>query len=205
VSSHHIVRDEQEPALFILDLEGVAQELLGHLLEWSPTVITISSQVEQCLMSGFRIDVVLCNAKEADDLKAGLQHQLPVRFLTAPDPEQYIYNGLSFLHSIKHKAVNIIAPFSTSLMDVVSDFPSQMTIAIYDQVCKWHRVYKHFRKWVPRDQSFRVTSGSCTIKGNTTPVLKAPDDHYGFFSINEGFIEIDASDPFWFGENVISP
>ena len=40
MSSHHIVREKQEPALLVLGLNNFSTELLGQLLEWNPTVIT---------------------------------------------------------------------------------------------------------------------------------------------------------------------
>jgi thiamine pyrophosphokinase len=35
MSSHHIVRDDQEPALIIANGAACSAELLGQLLEWS--------------------------------------------------------------------------------------------------------------------------------------------------------------------------
>lgn len=37
MSSHHIVRDDQEPALIIANGAACSSELLGQLLEWSPS------------------------------------------------------------------------------------------------------------------------------------------------------------------------
>ncbi|RZK41505.1 MAG: thiamine pyrophosphokinase, partial [Pedobacter sp.] len=39
MSSHHIVREKQEPALYIHQLGNFDEEKLGQLLEWSPTVL----------------------------------------------------------------------------------------------------------------------------------------------------------------------
>ncbi|MFD2144372.1 hypothetical protein [Mucilaginibacter antarcticus] len=39
MSSHHIVREKQEPALLVLGLDGFDEEQLGQLLEWSPTLM----------------------------------------------------------------------------------------------------------------------------------------------------------------------
>ena len=46
MSSHHIVREKQEPALLVLGLDDFPDELLGQLLEWSPTVIVTADTVE---------------------------------------------------------------------------------------------------------------------------------------------------------------
>ena len=56
MSSHHIVREKQEPALLVLGLDNFPDELLGQLLEWSPTVITTSQTAEKLVVNGTKID-----------------------------------------------------------------------------------------------------------------------------------------------------
>ena len=47
MSSHHIVRDDQEPALIITNGASCSEEeLIGQLLEWSP--------FSDCLRFGYR-------------------------------------------------------------------------------------------------------------------------------------------------------
>jgi len=59
MSSHHIVRDDQEPALIIANGEACSYELLGQLLEWSPFVIVLDSAMERALELGIKVDVLL--------------------------------------------------------------------------------------------------------------------------------------------------
>ena len=59
MSSHHIVRDDQEPALIIANGASCSQELLGQLLEWSPLVIVLDSAIERVLEIGIKVDVLL--------------------------------------------------------------------------------------------------------------------------------------------------
>jgi thiamine pyrophosphokinase len=49
MSSHHIVRDDQEPALIIANGASCSEELMGQLLEWSPLVIVLDSAIERVL------------------------------------------------------------------------------------------------------------------------------------------------------------
>ena len=56
MSSHHIVREKQEPALLILSLEGFEYENLGQILEWSPTVIVQQEIYEIADSLAFKID-----------------------------------------------------------------------------------------------------------------------------------------------------
>ena len=56
MSSHHFVKEKQEPALIIADLDGFDEEYLGQLLEWSPTVLVPSHLVEKVISLGIKID-----------------------------------------------------------------------------------------------------------------------------------------------------
>ena len=49
MSSHHIVRDDQEPALIIANGEACSMELLNQLLEWNPLVIVLDSAITRVL------------------------------------------------------------------------------------------------------------------------------------------------------------
>jgi thiamine pyrophosphokinase len=59
MSSHHIVRDDQEPALIIANGAECSNELLGQLLEWSPLVIVLDSAIERAIKLEIKIDVLL--------------------------------------------------------------------------------------------------------------------------------------------------
>ena len=61
MSSHHIIREKQEPALLIVDLLDFDLENLGQLLEWSPTVIVLKDAVEKVYSLGLKIDVIIDN------------------------------------------------------------------------------------------------------------------------------------------------
>jgi hypothetical protein len=43
MSSHHIVKEKQEPALYIHHFGNFDEEYLGQLLEWSPTLLVATN------------------------------------------------------------------------------------------------------------------------------------------------------------------
>lgn len=61
MSSHHIVREDQEPALVIEDIQSIPPSLVGQLLEWSPTVIANKSSFTVAAGRGIKVDVLLTN------------------------------------------------------------------------------------------------------------------------------------------------
>lgn len=58
MSSHHIVRDNQEPALFI-DAPIYNFEWIGQLLEWSPILIVNANYLDWIIMHDLKPDVIL--------------------------------------------------------------------------------------------------------------------------------------------------
>ena len=59
MSSHHIVREKQEPALIIANGEACSFDLLGQLLEWSPFVVVLDQAIHRVIELGIKIDVLL--------------------------------------------------------------------------------------------------------------------------------------------------
>lgn len=205
MSSHHIVRDEQEPALFIQQLHAVPSERLGHLLEWSPTVMITSDQVDQALGRGFKVDVVLCHRQELEALRSKLLHQVPIHFLTIPRYEESIPRGLDHLVASKHKAVYLVTNFSAQLVKRLSFHLTSMQVTIIDGDFKWYFVDRKFKKWGPPGQVFRTMTKDLRVKIEPTPNVKWEKGYFEFSPKQEGFVEVGFSKPFWLGEKIIGP
>ena len=58
MSSHHIIRDEQEPALYIHAADNFTLEAMGDLLEWSPTVLVSPAALKKVVDFGMKVDAV---------------------------------------------------------------------------------------------------------------------------------------------------
>lgn len=69
MSSHHIIRENQEPALFVADYHSVSEEHLGQLLEWSPTLLTLESQYDFLQAAGIKVDVLLSSEETIENLE----------------------------------------------------------------------------------------------------------------------------------------
>jgi len=62
MSSHHFVKEQQEPALLILDT-SVSYETMSPLLEWSPTVLVTELAIDAVLSWGIKVDVILATSE----------------------------------------------------------------------------------------------------------------------------------------------
>ena len=88
MSSHHIVRDDQEPALIIANGAACSEELLGQLLEWSPLVIVLDSAIERVLELGIKVDVLLGDFDRGFDVNHYKESQYPIEIIHTPNQDK---------------------------------------------------------------------------------------------------------------------
>ena len=100
MSSHHIVREKQEPALYIHDFNDFDEEYLGQILEWSPTLIVAANQYEKAISLGLKIDVLFGN-----DETLITQENTKFVFSTT----NHLQTVVKYLIAEKYPAVNIIS------------------------------------------------------------------------------------------------
>src|SRR6202012_448525 len=100
MSSHHIVREKQEPALLVLGLDSFPFEMLGQLLEWNPTVITTRQTAQLLIDAGIKIDWII-----TDELHSNLQSDMKQMPAGNDTP---IEAALKYLITHSYPAVNIV-------------------------------------------------------------------------------------------------
>src|SRR6188768_1189225 len=98
MSSHHFVKEGQEPALIIANGEACSTELLGQLLEWSPLVMVLDGAVLRVLELHIKIDVVLGDFDHNINMQELLKEQQPVKIIHAPDQNKTdLHKGIEYL------------------------------------------------------------------------------------------------------------
>jgi len=110
MSSHHIVREKQEPALIIANGEACSDELLGQLLEWSPFVVVLDGALDRVLHRQIKIDVLFGDFDQEifnfQDLKTS---QFPIEIIHAPNQEKTdLEKAIEFLIERDFPAANIV-------------------------------------------------------------------------------------------------
>lgn len=157
MSSHHIVRDEQEPALLIDHAEALSIEYVDLLLEWSPTVIVTSRALEEVLHWGIKIDVVVAQFNEIEDLKPRLRAQSPVQLLGF-ETSQLLDAAYIFLTDHHYPAVNLMADiYDSNALDLIKQYTRQVDSVLYYNDQKWiYAQNGRFEKWVNTGQTFGI-------------------------------------------------
>jgi thiamine pyrophosphokinase len=110
MSSHHIVREKQEPALIIANGEACSEDLLGQLLEWSPFVLVLDGAIDRVLNRGIKIDVLFGDFDNLNiDLEDLRSSQFPIEIIHAPDQEKTdLEKAIEFLIERDFPAANIV-------------------------------------------------------------------------------------------------
>jgi thiamine pyrophosphokinase len=138
MSSHHIVREKQEPALLIINLGDFEEEQLGQLLEWSPMIFVVEEMVDKVVSLGIKIDIVL-SAKAKNDYT----FQEHVKVLNVE--EEAIKTGMNYLISEGFPSVNIIT--NKFIADDYSKFVNQIDLVVFENDKKIYPVKSGFNKW----------------------------------------------------------
>jgi len=156
MSSHHIIRDNQEPALILADLDGFPVEKLGHLLEWAPFTICSAGALDQALTYGISLDVVFSDEKP-EALFAGKLSHLPHVKVFTHDPD-WLKTSVVLLRRMDHEAAHVVQ--SDETCDVEQWGALQEFLALNWFTPGWRYVWvrQQFRKWLPADTELKVFS-----------------------------------------------
>ncbi|SHH06249.1 thiamine diphosphokinase [Flavobacterium johnsoniae] len=154
MSSHHIVRDDQEPALIIANGAACSPELLGQLLEWSPLVIVLDSAIERVIELGIKVDVLLGDFDRGFDPEIYRTLQYPIEIVHTEDQEKTdLEKACDYLVERKIPAVNVVWATGkradhtiTNLTNIVRHRDS-LKIVILDDHSKIFLLPRKFEKW----------------------------------------------------------
>ena len=204
MSSHHIVRDEQEPALLVYDAEAVGFDTVGHLLEWSPTVVVVGEAIGKVASWGIKLDIAVCahhGLSECQDMLANQDH---VKFLTYNLQKEALSTAMYFLRAGRYPSVNIMCQFDHSIAQFLEGFHPTMDTVVLDNGYRWFYIKNGvFRKWVPKGQVFKILADQPTDAYVTTGLTHCTlVNAHAWVAPEEGQMAIHHPKPFWLGEAI---
>ena len=158
MSSHHIVRDDQEPALIIANGLACHTELLGQLLEWSPYVIVLDSAIERVIELGIKVDVLLGDFDRNFDAQFYAANHYPIEIVHTPDQNKTdLQKAFDFLIEKGHKAVNVVwatgkrADHTLNNFSTLVSYRNELKVVLFDDHSKVFLLSNSFKKWYPKD------------------------------------------------------
>lgn len=177
MSSHHIVRDEQEPALLIANGAECDPELIGQLLEWSPTVVVLDSAIWRVLDLAIKVDILLGDFDRELALAEVRARQYPIEIIPAPDQDKTdLQKGIELLIDRGYPAVNIVwatgrrADHTITNLTTIVQYKDRISIVLFDDYSKVFPLRGTFRKWYPKDTPISLIPVG-TVEGVVTEGL----------------------------------
>ena len=154
MSSHHIVRTDQEPALIIANGQSCSNELLGQLLEWSPLVVVLDSAIQRVIDLNIKVDVLLGDFDRDFDPILYEQQQFPLEIVYTPNQDKTdLEKAFDYLIERKIPAVNVVwatgrrADHSITNMTNIVRYRNKLKIVILDDYSKIFLLQPDFKKW----------------------------------------------------------
>ncbi|MDM1045829.1 thiamine diphosphokinase [Myroides sp. 1354] len=158
MSSHHIVRDDQEPALIIANGAACSQDLLDQLLEWSPYIVVLDQAIERVIELNIKVDVLIGDFDRDFDPSIYLAKQYPLEIVHSSDQETTdLEKALNFLLTKGIKAANVVwatgkrADHTFTNITTLVKYRDSMKIVILDDYSKIFRLPNTYKKWYTKD------------------------------------------------------
>ena len=193
MSSHHFVKEGQEPALFILD--NIPFHHAESLLEWVPLVMVADRALENVLHWGIKIDIVLQGEYPIEVLENLVQDQGPLQTLLS-DKDRIVRTGLQYLIQNGYDAVILLSIPREEIFQEVEKSANKLQVGIYNEQEKWSLISTgKFEKWMPGEATLLIRSASRVQTNGIT--------QKGQFweTLGPGIVTIESDSGFWIGES----
>lgn len=202
MSSHHFVKEQQEPAVFILNADEIHFDQISSLLEWVPTVLVAENALDQVLSWGIKIDVILASESFQKENMHLLEEQYPVKFLDS-ELNNPLEIGLQYLFSSNHFAAHLVGIPHLEALELQEKI-KLMDLTIMDGDWKYYPVKNGvFKKWFAESSiHIHAKEGIPVEIINENGQIILPITYATFLEVPEGITEIKAPGVFWIGEQI---
>lgn len=207
MSSHHVVREKQEPALIIANGEACSSDLLEDLLAWSPFVVVLDSAIHRVNELNIKVNVLLGDF-DRDEVEIELiqEEQFPIEIVHTPDQNKTdLQKGIEFLIDRGFPAVNIIWATGrrtdhtfNNIASIVA-YKEQIKIAIIDDHTIVYPLLPRpniFEKWYAKDTIISLLPIGKAIGVSTTNLLyntENQDFTLGYFTGSSNQVATDGT------------
>ncbi len=162
MSSHHIVREGQEPALIIANGQECSSELLGQLLERSPYTVVLDGALHRVEKLGIRMDALLgdfdsvLNSDNVLNIEELIRRYHPVEVVETADQEKTdLEKAILWLHRKGFAAANIVwaggkrADHFFHNISILPMYSKLMDLVMIDDHSRIFPVQSGYRKFYP--------------------------------------------------------
>ncbi len=212
MSSHHVVREAQEPALLILHADYLLLPHISPLLEWSPFILTAADSLPEALEHQIKIDGVIFYKEQQKEISPLVAEQEPVALITLQEKETILSAALRHLARHGHSAVNILSsnyiPLKEELEIILSTTSVSLNVVLLGEtskaaLCRAGR----YVKWYPAAETIEVQPALKEMTISTTGFTENMQQSLlkGSQSLQTaatGVISIETDTPCWITEEL---
>jgi hypothetical protein len=197
MSSHHFVKEGQEPALLILN--GNITEITAPLLEWAPLVMVSVAAAPDLLRQGVKIDIIIHEETESlGDLQCLVKDHGPVTFLQRAGDSSAVVTALLYLKEAGHTALNVISSDPLTLFQSHEALTREIGISIFDGCWKTSTIASgRFEKWLPGETALKVQGHDQTQRFVTEGLSGTGPT---FVAVSSGIVQVRSDRTFWVSE-----
>lgn len=185
MSSHHIVRDQQEPALVIEDITNIDQDTLYQLLEWSPMIICNQASYEKLAPLNIKVDRIYSNE---------LVHCQTFTF-QHPIIQNFLDEAIALLQKEGYTSANLIVSNAYPINNCIF-VENGLTLVIFQKGMRYYRVKPPFKKWKRANELVTIIV-DCPI-GKVTGLKLI--EHNIYETIQDGFFIVENESSLLIGE-----
>ena len=199
MSSHHFVKEQQEPALLILNTDQVNYQYIAGLLEWMPTVVVTQETIFKVMSWGIKVDHILADRNFQVDNMGLLEEQYPVEFIDIGEGT-FLSAGLGHLIAGGHHAANIVL-WDHRRTQELEFYLNHLDLAFIDGPIRYFPAKNgSIRRWFAK--------GSIQLHGKEGQFIEIqseglnevlPIKHVTFIEVEEGLISLKSNHLFWVG------
>ena len=168
MSSHHFVKEDQEPGLLIYNWVENASVLIEQLAQWAPKIIVHEQVLDNVLALGVKVDVVLYQSS-IDLIEAKTKYQFPIKLILFEGSFEEV------LRYVQENLINRCNVISTSSSYELNQLQIPLTgLVFYNQEEFSFRIKKGFEKWLPEGITFTI------IAAEKSSELEGQNDFFKF-------------------------
>lgn len=152
MSSHHFVKEDQEPGLLIYNWVHNAAVLIEQLAQWAPKIIVHEQVLEEVLALGIKVDVVLCQS-DVSLVEEKTTHQFPIQLIPFEGSFEEV------LLYVQREVINRFNVISSSTSEAVHSLKMVLAgLVFYNEDTFRFKIKKGFEKWLPQGIAFTIIS-----------------------------------------------
>lgn len=177
MSSHHIIREDQEPALIIDDLTALPLAYINQLLEWNPSILANDSTLTSLQELGIKVDIWFTKDNSIDLS----QDSVSIKRLGAG----FLESALNHLLEQGQRAVNIVST-DQAVPQIMLHYAGRINPVLFGNGRRIAVVKSGFSKWKPAGEE--VWLYDTEPPTNTAGLIQRNENEYvtqadGFFSV----------------------